>query len=184
VTAERSSDAEAALWRRLTGEDGDAESAHWSKYLLPASERDQELGFSPLARPELALGIETVYEGYLVHYGRPRLFACADRNLALLLGDRLYARGLVRVSGLGEVATVADLATLLELCARLQAESRKDDGALWAAGIASLGSGEIEAEGEAFLRSGDGEPLLRLACERAGAESVNRALTVHARRFS
>lgn len=170
------------LWERLIAED-DAESALWSDLLLPEPEREYELAFSPLTADRLALGIETIYEGYLVHYGRSRLFAPDEPNLALLLGDRLYARGLVHVSGFGDLAAVAGLAKLLELCARLQAESRQGDGVLWAAGIASLGSGGIGAEGEVFLRSSDSEPLLRLARDSAGAEAVERALAVHARRF-
>ncbi|MGC9974142.1 MAG: hypothetical protein ABSC36_01965 [Gaiellaceae bacterium] len=167
------------LWERLAGE-GKGESAFWSSLLKPEPEREPELAFSPLAAPELALGIETVYEGYLVHYGCSRLFAPGEPNLALLLGDRLYARGLVLVSGLGDVAVVADLATLLELCARLQAERKQGDGALWAAGISLLGKGGIEREGEAFLSSGDSGSLLRLARESAGLEPVERALAVHA----
>jgi hypothetical protein len=176
-------DAPPDLWERLTGE-GSSESALWSDYLLPESEREQELAFSPLNTAALALGIETIYEGYLVHYGRPRLFATPEPEIALLLGDRLYARGLVLVSALGDVAAVADLANLLELCARLQAEGRKDDGALWAAGISRLGRGGISGAGEEFLGSGNSEPLLRLARESAGSEAVERALAVHARRFS
>ena len=171
------------LWELLIAE-GDAESAFWNDLLLPEPEREYELAFSPLAADRLALGIETIYEGYLAHYGRSRLFAPREQNLALLLGDRLYARGLVTVSGFGDVTAVAGLATLLELCARLQAESGQGDGALWAAGIASLDVGGIEAEGEEFLRSGDSEPLLRLARDSVGAGPVERALAVHARRFS
>ena len=38
---------------------------------------------------------------------RPRLFAAADRDVALLLGDYLYAHGLVRVAATGDVAAVA-----------------------------------------------------------------------------
>ena len=46
--------------------------------------------FSPLvADRRFALGVETIYEGYLVHYGRPRLFAPPDDDIALLLGDYL-----------------------------------------------------------------------------------------------
>ena len=45
-----------------------------------------------------ALGVETIYEGYLLHYGRPRLFAPPDEDVALLLGDYLYAHGLVRIA--------------------------------------------------------------------------------------
>jgi hypothetical protein len=177
-----SGDGSSRLWQLLASED--AESALWSDLLLPELEREQELAFSPLGAGPLALGIEAIYEGYLVHYGRSRLFAATEPNLALLLGDRLYARGLVHVSQFGDVEAVTDLATLLELCARLQAESKPGDGALWAAGIASLGSGKIKAEGDTFLRSGDSEPLLRLAEESAGAVPVERALAVHARRFS
>ena len=54
--------------------------------------------FSPLGEPRYALGLETIYEGYLVHYGEPRLFAPPDDDTALLLGDYLYAHGVVRVA--------------------------------------------------------------------------------------
>ena len=39
------------------------------------------------ARTGFALGLETIYEGYLVHDAESRLFAPADRAQALLLGD-------------------------------------------------------------------------------------------------
>ena len=170
------------LWRRLIDE-GASESALWAELLLPEPERSEQLAFSPLAAPELALGIETIYEGYLVHYGRSRLFSQTDANLALLLGDRLYARGLVHVSESGSVAVVADLATLLELCARLQAERKPGDGAVWAAAIARLGQGGLSDAGSALLDSGDQEPLLQMARETAGESAVERALAAHRRRF-
>jgi hypothetical protein len=170
------------LWRQLVDE-GASESALWAELLLPEPKRSEQLAFSPLAAPELALGIETIYEGYLVHYGRSRLFSQTDSNLALLLGDRLYARGLVHVSESGSVAVVADLATLLELCARLQAERKPGDGALWAAAVARLGQGGLNDVGNALLDSGDQEPLLRMAREAAGDEPVERALAIHAERF-
>ena len=61
--------------------------------------------FSPLAPAPHALGLETIYEGYLVHYGRSRLFSPADRDTALLLGDYLYAHGLVHVAETGDVGS-------------------------------------------------------------------------------
>jgi len=170
------------LWQRLVSE-GTAESALWNELLLPEAMRDERLAFSPLAAPRLALGIETIYEGYLVHYGSSRLFSPGDPNLALLLGDRLYAHGLVHVSAVGSVAVVADLATLLELCARLQAERKPGDGALWAAAISRLGQGGLSDAGNALLSSGDDGPLLRMAREAAGNEAVERALAAHRRRF-
>jgi hypothetical protein len=175
--------ADSELWQRLVSE-GTSESALWAELLLPEAERCEQLAFSPLAAPELALGIETIYEGYLVHYGSSRLFAPGDPNLALLLGDRLYAHGLVHVSESGSVAVVADLAVLLELCARLQAERKPGDGALWAAAIARLGRGGLSNAGEALLESGNDQQLLRLAHEAAGTEPVERALAVHRGRFT
>jgi hypothetical protein len=83
-----------------------AESSLWSSSLLPVDERQLVAVFSTLVRDELALGVETVYEAYLVHYGRPRLFATPDADEAVLLGDYLYAHGLVRVAEAGGVEAV------------------------------------------------------------------------------
>ena len=57
--------------------------------------------FGALVPERFALGVETIYEGYLLHYGRPRLFAPPDEDVALLLGDYLYAHGLVRIAATG-----------------------------------------------------------------------------------
>ena len=73
--------------------------------------------FSSLAPQEHRIGLETIYEGYLVHYGRSRLFAPPDRDTALLLGDYLYAHGLVRIAATGDVKAVSDLAELISRCA-------------------------------------------------------------------
>jgi hypothetical protein len=88
--------------------------------------------FSTLADERYALGLETIYEGYLVHYGRPRLFAPTDEDAALLLGDYLYAHGLVRIAELGRVEAVQELAELISRCAHLRAESEPGDGEAWA----------------------------------------------------
>lgn len=126
--------------------------------------------------------METIYEGYLVHYGRPRLFAPPDRDTALLLGDYLYAHGLVRVAAEGNVAAVLDLAELISICARLRGDGAAGDGVVWAATAALLGTGELE-EPRAALRDGGGlEPLAQLAREAAGAGAVERALAAHAER--
>ena len=109
------------------------ESPLWEEALLPDDERRPLPVFSPLAPEELGSGVETIYEGYLVHYGEPRLFAPPDEDTALLLGDYLYAHGLVRVARTGNAAAVADLAELISLCAQARAEGRDGDGAAWAA---------------------------------------------------
>ena len=127
--------------------------------------------------------METIYEGYLVHYGRPRLFASPDPDTALLLGDYLYAHGLVRIAELGSVEAVGDLAELISLCAQLRGDGREDDGAAWAATSAALGRDAL-ADARALLRDeGDAEPLARLARDARGDEAVVRALELHASRF-
>ena len=97
--------------------------------------------YSPLAEELYALGVETIYEGYLLHYGRPRLFAPGDDDTALLLGDYLYAHGLVRVADAGSVQDVADLAALISLCAQLRADGLPGDGEAWAETASKLGDG-------------------------------------------
>ena len=63
--------------------------AVWGRRADAADQREREPVFSPLGEDRYALGLETIYEGYLLHYGRPRLFAPADDDTALLLGDYL-----------------------------------------------------------------------------------------------
>jgi hypothetical protein len=118
-----------------------AESPLWADALRTRSEQDREAVFSSLAPEEHRLGLETIYEGYLVHYGHSRLFAPADRDTALLLGDYLYAHGLVRIADTGDVKAVAYLAALISRCAQLRAEGTDGDGAEWAATSSSLGNG-------------------------------------------
>jgi hypothetical protein len=74
------------------------------------------------APAEFALVVEAVREGYLLHYGEPRLLAGHDSDLALLAGDYLYALGLDRLAALGDTRAVAILADLISQCARLHAE--------------------------------------------------------------
>ena len=66
--------------------------------------------------------VEAVHEGYLLHYGEPRLLAGHDPDLALLAGDYLYALGLDRLAALGDDRAVAILGDLISRCAQLHAE--------------------------------------------------------------
>ena len=126
--------------------------------------------FSPLGDPAHADGVETIYEGYLAHYGMPRAFRPADANEALLLGDYLYAAGLAVIAALGVPALVEDLAELLARCAELRGAGLGGDGPLWAASVALLGAHPLV---------GAADPL-EVAREAAGGEAVDRALATHA----
>jgi hypothetical protein len=68
--------------------------------------------------------LEAVYEGYLLHYGEPRLFAGMDDDLRLLAGDALYALGLARLAEAGDLPAVAELADLISRSAQAHAEGR------------------------------------------------------------
>ena len=159
------------------------ESPLWEAALRPRELQEREPVFSELAEEQYRLGLETIYEGYLLHYGRPRLFAPADSDTALLLGDYLYAHGLVRIAERQVVEAVADLAELISICAQVRAEGRTDDGPAWAASASCLGTGVLDEARAAFREEGDSEPLLETAREAAGEAAVERALAAHKRRL-
>lgn len=121
-----------------------SESDVWAAALAGAPEWTPV--FSPLAPEEFALGLETVYEAYLVHYGRPRLFVAPDADEAVLLGDYLYAHGLVRIAEAGGVPAVSVLADLIARCAALRADGIEDDGEAWIAAARALGGSPSDDE--------------------------------------
>jgi hypothetical protein len=162
--------------------DAAAESTLWADCLLAEPERDRSAVFSPLGEPRYALGLETIYEGYLVHYGRPRLFAAPDDDTALLLGDYLYAHGVARISALHDVTAVADLAELISLCSQVRAEETEGDGPLWAATAALLGRDGLDEARTALRLHADPQPLDAAARAAAGDEAVETALAAHAER--
>jgi hypothetical protein len=165
------------VWSAIA-DDAVAESPLWGESLR--ADRDEAPVFSPLADERFALGLETIYEGYLVHYGTPRLFAPADADTALLLGDYLYAHGLVRIASFGDVDAVADLSELISLCSQLRAEVADGEGPLWAATAALLGAGPKLDTARAALRlHGDPGPLEAAARLAAGDGAVEQALGAH-----
>ena len=167
----------------MIASDAARESALWNASLRPREEQERDPVFSRLGEERYALGIETIYEGYLLHYGRPRLFAPEDGDTALLLGDYLYAHGLVRVEASGAVEAVSDLAELIALCAYLRAERIAGDGPVWAATAVALGRGELD-EGRSTLRlDNDPSALERLARKWAGDAGVDHALAAHRARL-
>jgi hypothetical protein len=115
---------------------------------------------------DLPLVLEAVREGYLLHYGAPRLMTRADDDLALLAGDRLYALGLERLAAAGDLDAVRALADLIALGAQAQAAGDETLAeAVWAAGCAELGWGptqDLDAAKEA-ARAGETSAAERLA---------------------
>jgi hypothetical protein len=168
------------VWDEITAAAA-AESPLWAEATLGEGEQDREPVFSPLAPEVHALGLETIYEGYLVHYGRSRLFAPADRDMALLLGDYLYAHGLVHVAETGDVAAVSDLAELISLCSQARADGRDGDAPAWAATASGLGAEVLDSARSALREHGDASFLEASARGAAGDAAVDAALAAHAR---
>lgn len=168
----------ATIWETIAVEAG-RESELWAAALRPETEREEQAVFSPLAEERFAVGLETIYEGYLLHYGKPRLFRAEDRDTRILLGDYLYAHGLVRVEQAGTVDAVNDLAELIALCAYLRAEGIAGDGAAWAATATALGGGVLEPGRSSLRLDNDPAPLERLARSNAGDGPVDAALAAH-----
>jgi hypothetical protein len=113
------------------------------------------------ARGDYALLVEAIREGYLLHYGSPRVVVGADDDLALLAGDYLYALGLKRLSTLGDLAAVRELSDLISLAAQLHARRLDGDGgdggrqveftggALWLAAVIAVAAGPSDAHEQA-----------------------------------
>jgi hypothetical protein len=98
------------------------------------------------APEEYELLVETIYEGYLLHYGAPRVLAPPEADLGLLAGDRLYALGLARLVALGDTEAVAELADTITLSALAQASGEPAlAGAVWDAGARAVGWGCSDA---------------------------------------
>ena len=110
-------------------------------------------------REEYELLVEAIYEGYLLHYGAPRVLRAPDADLRVLAGDRLYAIGLARLVELGDTLAVAELADTISLSALAQgAGERRLADAVWAAGARAVGWGSSEQHGRAKELVASGAP--------------------------
>ncbi len=113
-------------------------------------------------REEYELLIEAIYEGYLLHYGTPRVLVVPEADLGLLAGDQLYAIGLERLVALGDTTAVAELADTITLSALAQGAGEAELAAVvWQAGARAVGWGPSDAHGRAkhLLVAGDSNAL-------------------------
>jgi len=99
-----------------------AVSPAWAEVVEPVADAPLFIALdvaaaSNLSR-EVALGIESIREGWLLHRAASRIAPAADPDMALLVGDWCYAAGL---SGVAEHGTLADVAVLAELLSQVSA---------------------------------------------------------------
>lgn len=149
------------------------------------SDADPALGRLAAAGPravhapgEYALLVEAIREGYLLHYGESRLIDGVDPDLALLAGDYLYAIGLERLAGLGDLEAVRELSDLISLSAQVNdgGDQRRDLAqALWLASAVAVGGGRGERHEAAkrAVRNGDSEAAGEL--RRGALEGAEQA---------
>lgn len=91
---------------------------------------------------QIAVVIEAVYEGSLLHAGSSRILDVGDADLNILAGDRLYALGLAQLAELGDLDSVRELADVIAICAQARAlEDRALAQAAWQLGASSTGWG-------------------------------------------
>jgi hypothetical protein len=111
---------------------------------------------------EYQLLLELIIEGSRLHYGSPRVVQTDDPDLALLLGDQLYALGLARLAALGDLEAVSELADVISLVAEAHAAADPELAeAIWRAGASAIGwgGGEDYALAKALARGQDAGAL-------------------------
>ncbi len=126
-------------------------------------------------REDYELLVEAIYEGYLLHYGEPRVVRVPDADLRLLAGDRLYAVGLARLVELGDTRAVAELADTITLSALAQgAGSVGLADAVWQAGARAVGWGatELHSRAKALVLAGAPEALEAMRTSAAAASTA------------
>jgi hypothetical protein len=141
------------------------------------------------ARSPLYAGVvESVREGYLLHYGAPRLVDPPDPDLALLAGDYLYAKGLGLLASIGDLDSVRALADLIAASAELHADGGEAGSgdrlaALWLATAISIAVGPSPADRQAVERlraGGSAEGLYAHASAVATRAGLGERLTAAA----
>ncbi len=144
----------------------EAEQSVISPHVADPEKADPALGLLAAAGPraseargEYALVIESVREGYLLHYSEPRVVVGADPDLALLAGDYLYALGLERLAALGDLEAIRELSDLISLSAQLHAAAGgvQVANALWLGSVTAIAAGATpeHEQGKSALREGD-----------------------------
>ena len=99
---------------------------------------------------EYELLVEMIFEGCRLHYGPQRVVRTPDPDLALLLGDQLYALGLARLARIGDLEAIGELADVISLVAQAHvARAPELADAVWVAGAVAIGWGSDERHEQA-----------------------------------
>jgi hypothetical protein len=125
---------------------------------------------------EYELLLELIIEGSRLHYGAPRLVHTEDPDLALLLGDQLYALGLARLAALGDLEAVSELADVISLVAQAHAAADPDLAQdIWRAGASAIGWGTSQTYARAKALARDRHADAPAALREATAPELREA---------
>ncbi len=127
---------------------------------------------------EYSFVVESIREGYELHYGASHVLSGQDESLSLLAGDYLYALGLERLAALRDSEAVVELSDLISLSAACHAEGNEATvPPLWlsTAVAVSCGGGKAHEQAKAALRLGD---VAAAAALREAAEQTARAADI------
>lgn len=144
-----------------------ASSPVWARSIVaPGKRGNAAIAFPSLEGSPFQKGFESIYEAFLVHHGRARAFAPRDRDEGILLGDYLYADGLVSICRARDVEAVAIFADLVSVVSHLVAEGTDPPtiAAVWAGAARLIGGDRAGtwAEARQALGQADHRPLARL----------------------
>ncbi|MGK2933054.1 MAG: hypothetical protein ACSLFD_09860 [Solirubrobacterales bacterium] len=127
---------------------------------------------------EYSFVVEAVREGYLCHYGTPRILEGPDSDLALLAGDLFYAIGISGLAALDDPESVGILSDLIRIAAGFRAVGDAVSAeALWLAQLLALACGIDPAQAalvEALRRGGEGS--LEALNEWSSASAIEHGL--------
>ncbi|MDQ6803973.1 MAG: hypothetical protein M3065_03180 [Actinomycetota bacterium] len=127
---------------------------------------------------EYELLVEMIFEGCRLHYGPQRVVRTADADLALLLGDQLYALGLARLARIGDLEAVGELADVISLVAQAHvAHAPELAHAVWAAGAVAIGWGSDPQHAEAKELARTQDPGATAALRRSAESRCSVALS-------
>ncbi len=133
---------------------------------------------------EYELLLEMILEGARLHYRRPHVVRPDDPDLALLLGDQLYALGLSRLAAIGDLDATAELADVISLVAQAHARSDRElADAVWAAGAVAIGWGQSDQLRRAKALARAEHPDARAALTSAASERPRAEQASDARLF-
>ena len=126
----------------------------------PAPQGAMLAGPRPAGRmEEYGLVVESIHEGYELHHAQGRLFDGPDGDLAVLLGDHMYALGIERLVQLGDVHAVGELADTIAIASL--AAAREDAGlaeSVWGAGASAVAHGQDDGHRAAKELARAGRP--------------------------